>query len=640
MLKPVAAFICGTLTGTCATPLFETVSDLRKVEIMQLSPPACKALATTGILFVFVSSLGYAATVNIYPGADIHNVVDSNPAGTKFVIHPGTYRVNTIRPKTGDLFIGATSCAPPKTPCPAILNGSVLLTSFHKTGTYYYVTGQTQSNTVTEPSTKCQPMSPGYPLAYPGCVYPEDLFFDNKPLVHVLSLSLVGPGTWYFDYPSNTIYFYNNPSGHKVEASVTPSAFAYGPANNVTIQGLTIEKYATPLMGGAIGGSPIGYWGSPARGANWVVKDNEIRLNHACGVVPNFGWQVLYNYIHSNGDIGIMGGIGGGNPDGSGNAASNLLVEGNEIAYNNFSHVSPHYGAGGGKMLYTTGIVFRGNYSHHNEGSGFHDDTANYGALYDNNISADNTEQGIFHELSYYATMRNNKLLRNGYIHPNGSFWLYGADLLSATSRYVDAYCNTVEISAQGGNGLDILTQPRTDELLSEGNTYHHNTVVFDGNSGMVGGARGSKTDPNEVNFFRLNSFDYNSYHLPDLSRQAFAWHDKNNTFAEFQAAGQDLHGSADTAYRASIPSVSIKSPADETKVSGIVPVAATATDPSNISKVEFYVDWALSKTETSAPFNFNWNTAKVGAGPHVVTAMAFSSNGTHACYAVTLNVK
>ena len=606
---------------------------------MRFSPLACKALATTGIL-VFLSSVAYAATVNIYSGADIPNVVASNPAGTKFVIHPGTYRVDTIKPKTGDSFIGATSCAPPKTSCPAILNGSVLLTSFEKTGTYYYATGQNQNNTVTEPSTKCQPMNPGYPLAYPGCVYPEDLFFDNRPLVHVLSLSLVGPGTWYFDYASKTVYFYDNPSGHKVEASVTPSAFAYGPANNVTIQGLTIEKYATPIMGGAVGGSPIGYFGSTTKGANWVIKDNDIRLNHANGVVLNFGWQVLHNFIHHNGDIGIAGGIGGGNPDGSGTASSNVLVEGNEIAYNNFAHVSPHYGAGGGKILFTHNIVFRGNYSHNNEGSGFHDDTANYGALYDNNISADNTEQGIFHELSFNATMRNNKLLRNGYIHPNGSFWLYGADLLSSTSRDVEAYCNTVEISARGGNGLNILTQPRSNEIPSQGNRYHHNTVIFDGNSGMVGAGRGSKTDPAEVNFFRLNSFDYNSYHLPDLGRKAFAWNDKNNTFAEFQAAGQDTHGSADSAYRASVPKVSITSPADETTVSGTVPVAATASDPSHINKVEFFVDWKLTKTETSAPFTFSWNTANVAAGPHIVTAMAFSSNGTHACYAVTLKVK
>lgn len=592
------------------------------------------------MLFMAATFAQAGTTVDIYPGADIPSVVDANPAGTTFIIYPGVYRVGTITPKTGDSFIGSTSCAPPATSCPAILNGSKLLTSFQKTGTYYYATGQTQNNTVTVPSTKCQPMNPGYPLAYPGCIYPEDLYFDGTPLVHVTSLAAVGTGTWYFDYATQTIYFYDNPSGHTVEASIVPSAFSYGPANDVTIEYLTVEKYATPIMGGAIGGIPIGYWGSTTTGANWVVKYNEIELNHAAGIVPSFGWRVLYNYIYNNGDLGIESGIGGGNSDGTGTTTSNLLIQGNEIAYNNFAHVSPHYGAGGGKVLYSYNVVFRGNYSHNNQGSGFHDDTGNYGALYDNNISADNTEQGIFHEISYYSTMRNNKLLRNGYIHPNGSFWLYGADLLSSTSRYVNAYCNTVEVSAQGGNGLDILTQPRTGELLSEGNTFRYNTVTFDGNSGVTGAARGSKTDPLEVDFFSLNSFDYNTYHLPELSRHAFAWADKDNTFAEFQAAGQDVHGTADTNYTASVPSVSITSPVDQSSVSGTVPVAATATDSADISKVEFFVDWTLAATDTSSPFSFSWNTTKVAAGAHVVTAMAYSANGTRACYAVTLNVK
>ena len=606
--------------------------------------PRCRtALSTSGLIFfLFVSLASAGRIVNIYPGTDIPNVVDNNPAGTKFVIHPGIYRVGRITPKTGDSFIGATSCAPPKTACPAILNGSELLTSFEKTGTYYRVGGQAQNNAVTVPSTKCQPMNPGYPLAYPGCVYPEDLFFDNKPLVHVLSLSLVGPGTWYFDYASHTIYFYDNPAGHKVEASAVISAFTYGPANNVTIQGLTIEKYATPMMGGAVGGIPIGYFGSPSKGANWVVKYNEICLNHATGVVPNFGWQVLYNYIHENGDLGVSGGIGGGNPsNGSGTHSSNLLVEGNEISNNNFAHVSPHYGAGGNKMVFTYGPVFRSNYVHDNQGSGFHDDLGLRGALYDGNISADNTEQGIFHEISYASTMRNNKLLRNGYIHANWTFWLYGANLLSSASENVNAYCNTVEVSAQGGNGLDILTQPRTDtSIVSQGNTFHHNTVVFDGNSGVTGGSRGSSSDPKEAQFYSLNKFDYNSYHLPELSRKAFAWDDKLNSFAEFQAEGQDIHGSADTAYRASIPSVSITSPADQAAVSGTVAVHAGASDSAGISKVEFFVDWKLAKTATGSPFTYNWNTSRVAAGEHILTATAFSSNGTHACYAITLNVK
>lgn len=603
---------------------------------MQTSP---RLTVFVTLFVILAASLVHAGTtVDVYPGTDIASVVAANAAGTTFIIHPGTYRVNTITAKTGDSFIGATSCAPPKTACPAILSGAVVLTSFKQQGTYYMVTGQNQNNAVTVPDTKCEPMNPGYPIAYPGCIYPEDLFFDNKPLVHVTSLANVGPGTWFFDYPSATIYFYDNPTGHTVEASVTASAFAWGPANNVKIQYLTVEKYATPVLRAAIGGFPFGF-GSTSSGANWTVANNEIAYNHADAVGPSFGWQVLNNYIHHNGNRGVGGGIGGGNSDGSGTLPSGVLIQGNEIAYNNFAHVSPHFGAGGVKITMTYNMVYRGNYVHNNEGSGFHSDLGNHGALYDNNISADNTEQGIFHEISYAATVRNNKLLRNGYIHPNWTFWMYGANLLSSTSSGVVAYCNTVEISAQGGNGIDIIVQDRPGEILSSGNNFHHNTVTFDGNSGMTGAARGSATDPMETNFYAQNYFDSNTYHMPDVTRKAFRWNDKFQSFAQFQADGQDVHGSADENYKGSIPSVAITSPADQSSVKGTVTVAANATDPGSITKVEWYVDWTLSKTDTASPFNFSWNTTPVAAGSHVVTAMAYNPSGSRACYAVTLNV-
>jgi hypothetical protein len=53
------------------------------------------------------------------------------------------------------------------------------------------------------------------------------------------------------------------------------------------------------------------------------------------------------------------------------------------------------------------------------------------------------------------------------------------------------------------------------------------------------------------------------------------------------------------------------------------------------ISKVEFYVDWALQSTVISAPYNFTLTSSV--AGSHTVAAMAYSNAGVQACYAVTL---
>jgi len=605
--------------------------DVRRLPKWWLRVAVATALGLLSLFVALHRVTGHAHAgnvVNIQPGADIPTIVMNNPAGTTFIIYPGLYRLQKPIPALdGDSFIGQTPCAPPTTPCPAIINGAELLTSsmIQYNGTYYYVTGQTQQGTVSVPTHHCQP-DVGYPTAYPGCIYPEDLFFDNVPLVHNIALSDVGPGSWYFDYTNDIIYFYDNPAGHTVETSVVPSAFALGPGNNITIQYLTVEKFAVPIANGAIEGSP----GSTTKGINWVLENNEIRLNHGSGVGVNFGWQVLNNYVQTNGNLGIGGGLG------EAVTPSGVLIQGNEMAFNNYAHVAPKFGAGGAKVTGGYGVTFRNNNSHNNEGSGFHTDVGSHSYLFDNNTSADNTENGMIVEVSYNATLRNNQLLRNGYIHPNFSEWLYGANLLSSSSQNVQAYCNTVEVSAQGGNGIDMIGQNR---VISSGNNFHHNTVTFDGTSGVTGVARDTLS---QVDMFTVNRFDANSYHLPDLSQAIFFINDHSYAFAPFQLQGQEPHGSADTIYTGTVPTVAITSPADGSSVSGTVQVQGSAQDTLTdlISKVDFYVDWSFAQTTNTSPFSFSWDTSGVAKGTHTVTTMAYDMEGLHACYAVTLTVQ
>jgi len=103
--------------------------------------------------------------------------------------------------------------------------------------------------------------------------------------------------------------------------------------------------------------------------------------------------------------------------------------------------------------------------------------------------------------------------------------------------------------------------------------------------------------------------------------------------------AGQDTNGSADTNYTASAPTVVITSPADQSTVSGVVDITGTASDATSVSKVEFYVDWALQSTTSSDSFSFAWNTNTLQAGQHTVAAMAYNSEGIRSCFGVTLNV-
>src|SRR5262245_28420776 len=282
-----------------------------------------------------------AGAIILHPGDNISAIVSAAPAGATFYFEPGVYRGVSLAPKDGQTFIGAQG---------AILNGSAVLTNWRQSGNLWVIGGQTQQGRVNSsaeflPSTQM-----------PG--HPDSVFFDNTPLKPVDALSKVVPGTFYFDYAADKIYIADNPAGHTVEAGKLTDAF-HGNATNVTVQNLVIEKYDPQIQDGAIKG-----------GQNWTIKDNEVRLNYAVGITVEDGSQIIGNYVHDNGQMGL-GGYG-----------NNILIQGNELAANGFwSGIDPLWEAGGFKFSDTDNLVARGNYVHDNNGTGLWTDTNNIHTL-------------------------------------------------------------------------------------------------------------------------------------------------------------------------------------------------------------------------------------------------------------------
>lgn len=580
--------------------------------------------------------------VTISPGSSIQTAVDGNPAGTTFVLQPGKYRLpSPIIPKNGDSFLGQTSCAPPASQCPAILSGSTVIGSLAVfDGKNYKVTGQTQQGPRGTSTTNCDP-------GWLRCIYPEDLFFDGVPYQHLSSSTLptIGPRQWWFDYTNQIIYFHDSPSGHTVETSVVNNAFG-GAANNVTIQYLTIEEFAPMYPTGTIG---VSQGDNPVtQSANWTVQNCEVRRNHGYGVRVGYGIQILNNYIHDNGQTGIGGGIGVTTTVSTESVNSAILIQGNLITNNDYAHFDPNFGSGGIKIGSTSGVTIRGNTIQNNEGSGIHFDDYSQNEFVDGNTITDNFDSdGVNQEIGYgSSTFRNNIVLRNG----AQVYETHFAEQIGVhASTGVTAYCNVMEVSKGAGiNGWSTgdanrgsSAYPPYQYLVSTGNSFHHNTVIWDADA--TGGVGFIHDDAaNQPNFFADNTPpDYNTYHLPSTSDPYFVY-DNNNSqnnnpvaFADYQASGADVHGTADANYTSGFPTVTITSPPDQSSFSGSVPVTATASDASGISQVEFYLDWALKSTVTSAPYNF---TLTSGVGPHTVIAMAYSNAGVRACYAVTLN--
>jgi len=447
-----------------------------------------------------------AGAVSIAPGQRATSVVAAHPAGTAFVFEPGVHRDVSIRPRNGDRYFGRPG---------AVLRGSQVLIGFAPRDGYWAVGGQ-RSELSTHGS--CEVLANG--SRYDACGHPEQLFVDGETWRQVSSVAQLGPGRWYFDYAADRVYVGANPTGHTVELATTRNAFS-GKARNVRISGLVIERYANRAQTGAIDAS-----GS----SGWIVEANELRFNHGYGLRIGNAMQVLENDVHHNGQLGV-GGVG-----------NDVLVAGNEIAYNHTAGFHAPWEAGGTKFARTRNLVFRDNWVHHNAGRGIWTDIDNVDVLIANNLSEWNARGGIVHEISYEAVIRDNVARYNGLAF---DVWAWGAQILIQDSSDVQVFGNDVTVSARGGNGITIVNQPRGNgprgPYVSERVVITDNLIRHLGSNGMNGAP--------EHQCRIGNRYDGNTYEAPArwFERARIFWCGDAMRWDQFRQAGQEAAGQAIT---------------------------------------------------------------------------------------------
>jgi parallel beta-helix repeat protein len=279
-----------------------------------------------------------------------------------------------------------------------------------------------------------------------------------------------------------------------------------GDSKNVVIEGLEITGYGSEPQKGAI----------HASGDGWVIRGNEIHHNATVGIKFSHADNAIIadNNIHHNGQLGI--GVG---------YSTGTIVENNEIAFNNWqAEFSWGWEAGGTKFWKTVGLIVRGNYSHDNHGPGLWSDKNNYNILYEDNLVEDNYANGIFHEIGYKATIRNNVIRRNGFGHDS---WLWGAGILIASSQDTEVYGNVVE---DNYNGITMTQQNRGEgdrgPYLVQNNRVHDNRII---NSGITGAARDTNSD---AIYDSNNTFYSNEY----VGTNKLKWKDGILSWSEWLA--------------------------------------------------------------------------------------------------------
>ena len=439
------------------------------------------------------------AQVVVLPGDSVADIVKDSDEGTVFIFEPGLYRGQSIVPKDNQKFIAKGK---------AILSGAIVLNEWKRQGKYWVAEGLPRP---LRPHGECIE-------GYETCIHREDLFVDDRPLRRVSALESVGRGSWY--YEGGRAFVTDDPRGAKVELSVLPFAFN-GKAKGITIENLIVEKYASQAQSGAIHGR---------YGKKWIVKNVTARWNHGLGLFIGDDMQVLGGAYNNNGQMGMAG------------KGDNALIDGVQIAYNNYAKFEYDWEAGGFKFDNSRGIVVRNSCVHHNDGVGMWNDIDNVDTLFENNKSFENARVGISQEISYAAVIRNNIVARNG---SQRDGWLWGSQILVLNSQNVEVYGNVVEIAPNFGNGITIIHQDRGSgrygQYDTKNNHIHSNKVIHLGKYGRNGWITDFDYEwfEKEAN----NRFDRNAYVVPSADIKAWAIHDRWRTWEYAREHGMEANG-------------------------------------------------------------------------------------------------
>ena len=322
-----------------------------------------------------------------------------------------------------------------------------------------------------------------------------------------------------------------------------PHAFS-GTAVGVVIRNLKITRYAAPAQDSPVHGDD---------GRRWTVEHNEISYNGGAGLDLGDGMRAIGNDIHHNLQIGVdMNGF-------EHRPGADILVEGNEIAFNNYTNAyDPGWEAGGGKFWNSLDLRLIDNWVHDNVGAGLWADTDNLRTLYAGNRIENNRGPGILHEVSYDAVIRDNIVANNGSAKSGRCpGWLWCAGILISSSGGasggggIEIYGNTV-LPGKNGNGIGLVQNRRRRDAAEYGPHVVQKVYVHDNRVdlstqayGEALNGNGAAADDGESAIFtdRGNRFAHNSYWLR-AGGKPFSWMHRQGGVRFWQDMGEDRDGS------------------------------------------------------------------------------------------------
>lgn len=413
-------------------------------------------------------------TIRVSATDQVADMVAAAVEGTTFLFSAGTYKNLTITPKSGQTFIGDKG---------AVLDGSVP------------ITGWTHANGLWSAS--------GFPApAYshgPGrdglAKYVENLVVNDQAYVRVGSLVELGTGR--FCVIDGKVTMSDDPTGKATEVLHTTAAFNGGKTNGVTIENLTIKKYASMAQHGAIEAETT---------TGWMVKDVNAVLNHGAGLAAGSNMTVIGGNYSYNGQVGIHA-----------QNLNGLTLTGITAKFNNYAGFDEGWDAGGVKILTSTNVMVKDSEIAGNAGYGLWFDWDNKNVVVSNNWLHDNNRAGLFYEASYDAQITGNNIGHNALREMAGGFWR--SEVVVASSAHVTATGN--QIVAATENGVAVMENKRENGVY--GAHVSGNIKVTDNTLIMLqAGANGVASDSSAPQ--GAMTWDHNTYVAPSAEQLSFSW--------------------------------------------------------------------------------------------------------------------
>ncbi|WP_289500490.1 right-handed parallel beta-helix repeat-containing protein [Gloeocapsopsis sp. IPPAS B-1203] len=361
----------------------------------------------------------------------VSQAIASAPSGATIVFRGGTYR-NARLPLNKRFTLQAYPNEQPW------LKGSTVVDGWVSEGNIWRKDGWNYSF---PPNQQARAVDPKHPIAG----YRDMVYINGVALKQVGNKTQVGPGTFYVDPRNKKLYVGSNPNSKTVEATTQVEGIVMWNSSTAgsVVRGLGLAHYADQAI--KIGTSGV------------TVENTTMAWNAMEGVTvqsPNV--KLHGNNISYNGRKGV-----------GASYAHRLLLENNVISYNNLENFSTSWSASGVKILWSDGVVVRGNTVANNKSMGLWADESSSNITFVNNVARNNII-GIYFEISHKAIIASNV------VHNNSTA---GIMVLNASAARI--YNNTL-----ARNHANLLVQETSrnnakSKEISKGITWvTRNTVV------------------------------------------------------------------------------------------------------------------------------------------------------------------